>query len=334
MVSSLLLEKERYIPVSSRAEPILYYSTKKSIEDLVGKQLSKVLLYKISSVYKLSEKELLTNYDLLEKSLYKTLGKTADGIIRKVRYKILRYAVLVVPGLTMRDIQNPYISVPGILDRIRKEEILRFVREMPSHEHVALFYKNENLKNEILSAYLDSTSITGTNNDHSSTFQNGVLSPRPQATTNNNNNNNNNYNNCDNTRNNSNYCFNAVSNGINNTNANVVLYGEFLCTNKQKSINESLHDWIQCLHSLNSDETAPVRIANEDATWWLRHCSPNQYVEFQKSLGRHIEDNMSATCAYNISRIDNEYLRTVMSAHNYIIFDQPFVIYKNMNYGQ
>jgi hypothetical protein len=327
MASSLLLEKERYIPASSIAEPILYYSTKRSIEDLVGKQLSKVLLYKISSVYKLSEKELLTNYDLLEESLYKTVGKTANSILRKVRFRILRYAVLVIPSLTMEDIRNPDISIPDILDRIRKEEILRFVRQMPSHEHVAIFYKNENLKNEILSAYLDDTSNTDINKGYSSTIPKGVLSSRPQATSNNNNNNN--------TRDTSNYYFNAVSNNIsNNNNVNSVLYGEFLCTNKQKSLNESLHDWIQGLHSLNSDQTATIRIANEDATWWLRNCSPDQYVEFQKSLGRHIEDNISAACAYDISRIDNEYLRTVMSSHNYIIFDQPFVIYENMSYGQ
>ena len=325
MVSSLLLEKERYIPAHSRAEPILYYSTKRSIEDLVGKQLSKVLLNKISSVYKLSEKELLTNYDLLEKSLYKILGKTANGIIRKIRSEILRYAVFVIRGLTIEDIQNPDISIPHILDRIRKEEILRFVREIPSHEHVAIFYKNENLKNEILSAYLDGTSTIGTNDGYSSTVSKGVLSSRPQATTNNDDNN---------TSNNSNYYFNVVSNNISNNNANAVLYGEFLCTNKQKSLKNSLHDWVQGLHSLNSDQTVTIRIANEDATWWLRNCSPDEYVEFQKSLGRHIQDNMSATCAYDISKIDNEYLRTVMSSHNYIIFDQPFVIYKNMSYGQ
>jgi hypothetical protein len=263
----------------------------------------------------------------LEKSLYKTLGKTANGILRKVRFKILRYAVLVIPGLTMEDIRNPDISIPDILDRIRKEEILRFVREMPSHEHVAIFYKNENLKNEILSAYLDDTSNTDINNGYSSTIPKGVLSSRPQATTNNDSNN-------DNTRNNSNYYFNAVSNNISNNNANAVLYGELLCANKQKSLNESLHDWIQGLHSLNSDQTATIRIANQDATWWLRNCSPDQYIEFQKSLGRHIQDNISAACAYDISKIDNEYLRTVMSSHNYIIFDQPFVIYKNMSYGQ
>lgn len=264
----------------------------------------------------------------MEKSLYKILGKTANGIIRKVRSEILLYAVLVIPGLTIEDIQNPDISIQDILDRIRKEEILRFVREIPSHEHVAIFYKNENLKNEILSAYLDGTGTIGTNDgrSYSSTIPKGVLSSRPQATTNNDDD--------DNTRNNSNYYFNAVSNNISNNNANAVLYGEFLCTNKQKSLNKSLHDWIQGLHSLNSDQTATIRIANEDATWWLRNCSPDEYVEFQKSLGKHIQDNMSATCAYDISKIDNEYLRAVMSSHNYIIFDQPFVIYKNMSYGQ
>jgi len=88
------------------------------------------------------------------------------------------------------------------------------------------------------------------------------------------------------------------------------------------------------LHSLNSDQTATIRIANEEATWWLRNCSPDEYVEFQKSSGRRIQDNVSATCEYDISKIDNEYLCAVMSSHNYIILDQPFVIYKNMSYGQ
>ena len=64
----------------------------------------------------------------------------------------------------------------------------------------------------------------------------------------------------------------------------------------------------------------------------LNYC-PDQYLEFQKSLGRHIQNNMSAMCAYDISKIDNEYLRTIISSHNYIIFDQPFVIYKNMSDG-
>jgi hypothetical protein len=59
----------------------------------------------------------------------------------------------------------------------------------------------------------------------------------------------------------------------------------------------------------------------------LNYCCPDN-VEFHKSLGRRIQDNMSVMCAYDISKIDNEYLRTVMSSYNYIIFDQPLVIYK------
>jgi hypothetical protein len=317
----MLLEEERYVPTSSRAELILYYSTKRSMEEMIGKQLSKVLLYKICSVYNLSENELLTNYDLLEKSLYKILDKGANGILRKTRFEILRHAVLAVPGLTEEDIQDLAISIPDILNLIRKEEILRFVHEIPQHEHIAIFYKNENLKNEMLSAFFDTSA---TINGNSSTTPKGVLSSRPQTTNNNTNN----------------YYLNAVSNNNNSSNDNtsIILYGEFLRTSKQESLNRSLHDWIQRLYTLNSNksqgqQTATIRIANEDAIWWLRNYSPDQYLEFQKSLGRHIQNNMSAMCAYDISKIDNEYLRTIISSHNYIIFDQPFVIYKNMSDG-
>jgi len=38
---------------------------------------------------------------------------------------------------------------------------------------------------------------------------------------------------------------------------------------------------------------------------------------------------VSAICSYDISELNNEFLRTVVASHSYIMFDKPFMIYKN-----
>ena len=60
----------------------------KSIERL-GESASKALLDHICSINELSEKELLTNYDLLEKSLYRVLRKGAEVILRDLKRELL-----------------------------------------------------------------------------------------------------------------------------------------------------------------------------------------------------------------------------------------------------
>ena len=60
----------------------------KSIERL-GESASKALLDHICSINELSEKELLTNYDLFEKSLYRVLRKGAEVILRDLKRELL-----------------------------------------------------------------------------------------------------------------------------------------------------------------------------------------------------------------------------------------------------
>ena len=72
-----ILDDVGYFPISSKAEQILHDASKNSIAFL-GENASRQLIDHICSISGFSEGELLMNYDLLEKSLFKVLGKGAE----------------------------------------------------------------------------------------------------------------------------------------------------------------------------------------------------------------------------------------------------------------
>ena len=95
-------------------------------------QTSKALLDHICSINGLSEKELLTNYDLFEKSLYKVLRKGAEVILHYLKRELLVQAILIDPNITISDIRNPQLAVGDILKRIRVVETLEFANSKPN----------------------------------------------------------------------------------------------------------------------------------------------------------------------------------------------------------
>ena len=96
-------------------------------------------------------------------------------------------------------------------------------------------------------------------------------------------------------------------------------------------------DWIAKLNSSNksrqNNTDSPTRIAGEDAMWWFRNGFAGYILGFEKSMGRYLQDNMSGLCGYNISNvsnghIDRESINTLISAHGYVILDEPFSLYR------
>ncbi|MDQ6862299.1 MAG: hypothetical protein M3044_00600 [Thermoproteota archaeon] len=109
----------------------------------IGKSYSKVLLHNMCSFYGLSENELLTNYDLFERSLYRILGKAAQPLIGCIKAEMLRYAIMNGSEITATDILNPMLTVSYVLKDIHDREVFDFVRNVPSCEHIAFLYTNE-----------------------------------------------------------------------------------------------------------------------------------------------------------------------------------------------
>ena len=301
---SNVLDELGYFPLSSKAEAILYDVAKKSIERL-GESASKALLDHICSINGLSEKELLTNYDLFEKSLYRVLRKGAEVILHYLKRELLVHAVLIDPNITISDIRNPRLAVGDILKRIRVVEALEFVRKIPSHKHIAFLYRDENSKDDILAAFFD-TKITGK-------ATKGLLS----------------------------------SNKPTNDELSYMSYEELLQEppREYEVVAKRLDDWIAKLNSSNKSQQqqnntdiATLRIATEDAMWWVRNGFTGYYMGFEKSMGRYLQDRVSVLCGYNISNVSNENIdskniKTMIAAHDHVILDESFVMFRAANMG-
>jgi hypothetical protein len=179
---------------------------------------------------------------------------------------------LIDPNITISDIRNPRLAVGDILKRIRAVETLEFVRKIPSHMHVAFLYRNENSKDDILVAFFD-TKTTGK-------ATKGLLS----------------------------------TNKLTNDDLSYMLYEELLQEPPRdyEVVAKRLDDWIAKLNSSNKSQQqnntgfATVRIATEDALWWVRNGFMGYYMGFEKSMVRYLQDSVSFLCGYNISNVSDE----------------------------
>lgn len=351
---STLLEELGYFPVNSKVNKVLIASIKACLEKL-GKSYSDALLYNMCSLSGLTENELLTNFELFEDSLYRTVGKAANSILHDIKKKILIHAVILNPSLTVGNILDPTLTINDVLRGINEAETLGFMRDnslLSPRAHIILLYKSEKIKDKILSAFFDINNVTKCNcassHQHHLPFlllsekATKLMSPisnivyedilqekytglRGGNKIDDDNTNNNNF------------------NGINE-------YGDYNLN--QPIILEKISDLIhklttaspsRCCRSSNNNR---IRIAEEDASWWIR----NGFFKILTSLERLVntimkeEKNFSFLCAFNISKLANgvllldkndnanETVKKVISYHNYVVVEgspsSSIIVYK------
>jgi predicted transcriptional regulator YheO len=296
-----ILDKLGYVPIPSQADRILYDAARRSIERF-GQSASKAIIDHMCSVDGLSEEELLTNFDLLEKSLQRVLRKGAEVVLHDIKIEILTHAVLMDPTITISEIRNPQLTIRNILKRIRSTEALEFIREKASRKHIAFLYRNEDAKNKIFSAFFD-TNIT----DKAS--KGLLLSKKPN---------------------------NGLAQVLNYVNSSM-LYEELLQESREEQVvAKKLSDWVHSLKNLILDNTKndDTRIASEDVTWWMRNGFADHYcIGFEKSIGR-LQDDLSVLCGYNISDYSsNGTINTMIATHGYVILDETSILYRAPGVG-
>jgi len=254
------------------------------------------LLHRMCSFYGLSENELLTNYDLFERSLYRILGKSGQSIINTIKADMLRYAITHGSDITVTDILDPLLTVDYVLKHIHEKEVFEFVRDLPPHEHIAFLYTHEIAKNNILSEFFHRQE----QEDHQDPIPLGLISiktPKLDA-----------------------HLFN-------------ISYDELLNKTRKYKAKESLAAWIAHVHSCNKSEHHATRIAEEDASLWLKNgFSADEDLNLEQMFSTlTCDNNLSILCAFDISKIAesdiNSMLKSIISAHDYVILDEPFVVY-------
>jgi hypothetical protein len=318
-----MLDKLGYIPVSSKAEHIISESIKKSLENLFGHAATVVLLHHLASFYGLSERELTTNYEIFEKSLSRISGYGAKTVLRDIRKEMLIETIKTSSGseITEQDILNPDIGIRDIIKKIGYDEIAKFVHAMPPGEHINLVYKNEETKDKILSVFLSSES------HHDEIVNDRITSRRGLIT-------------------NKLTKFNYIY--------NILYYEDLSLAVERSEIINKLWDWMIWLRNTNYSNifkegrdkeivryedkdinaSSYVRIAIEDAGWFLLNNFTYEFLSFEKIIKKYLDEDkdMSVLCTYKISDISgssDDMLTKIIETHHYVILENPLMIYKS-----
>jgi hypothetical protein len=308
-----VLEELEYISVVPRSDRIISDIIKKSLEQ-IGKSYSKAILYNMCSLCNLSEYELLTNYDLFEKSLSSILGKPANAILTVIKKEILTYAVMADADITVEEILNPSLKISDIVKYIHEVEVFDFVRKMGPHHHAILLYSKENIRYKILGQFLNSNKSGFDDDDDDGTYkypQAGLLSNQ------------------------------TVEDSINPRIVNNLSFEKlFQPTINKMSIQKLLY-WIARVHPSNvppigdndNNNNSATRIAG-DGIWWLTNGYVEWLVSFEKLINKYkAANNMSMLCLFDVSKISasnmSSVMRQIISCHDSVITDNPFAIYNS-----
>jgi len=170
-----LLDELGYLPIRSNTEEILHEAVTRSFESL-GNSACKALLNNICSIHGLSEKELFTNYDLFENSLYNILGNTAHRVIRIIKRELLTIAVISNNcNLSPHEILDPSLTVNMILNDIRIKELCEFVK-LSDYQHLAVLFYNSAFKEKLFHEFVSPSTA--------SNAPKGIIMERPEQTAN------------------------------------------------------------------------------------------------------------------------------------------------------
>jgi hypothetical protein len=284
-----------FIPVESTAEIVLYNSIKESLQE-IGIAYSKAVIDHICKFSGLSEREILTNCDIFEDSMYRIFGHGAISIINRVKATALRIAVTENKSdLTVPQILDPSLTLDDILREIRSIEALDFINKMAPYNHLALLYSREDSLTKILAEYFgpkDTPKVLLSENPgkYSRIALSGTISYGE--------------------------LFGTVSDRIE--------------TDKGGRI----QDWLSQvrIRSIHPNSNVPARFAIDDATWWIRNGFTRGLTLLEQSLCKKLPNNTSILCAFDISKLNPKQLGTIKSImryHDYVIIEEPaFAVYK------
>ena len=93
-----------------------------------------------------------------------------------------------------------------------------------------------------------------------------------------------------------------------------------------------LHNWISSIGTSSKRSNICTRIAEDDATWWIRNGCTRALSSIELSLCRELPQSTSILCAFDISKLTPKQLstmRAIIGSHDYVIIEEPsFTVYR------
>ena len=145
-----LIENSGYIYRNQKTD-IVIRDIILNVLNRIGKSYSKALIYQICNLYGLSQNELLSNYELFEKSITRVLGKTGFPIILRIKKELLKYLVLNKFEINVKDILDPSFNVPKIINKLVESDNYELISEnLNKGNHIFLLCSNDKYIEKII----------------------------------------------------------------------------------------------------------------------------------------------------------------------------------------
>lgn len=140
-IARFLVQKS-YAPL--RIQDRIVSAAAKKMLSVLGEAPTKALMFHMTSLTGMGEKELLANFKELERALWSVFGCGADIMLKRLSDELA--AATRSTGLGFNE----------MLDEIRKDEPLAFVRNVNYGEHALLLYKSVAFRDKMVKGFFDS----------------------------------------------------------------------------------------------------------------------------------------------------------------------------------
>jgi hypothetical protein len=140
-VARFLVQKG-YAPL--KVQDRIVSAAAKKMVSVLGEAPTKALMFHMTSLTGLGEKELLANFKALERALWSVFGCGADIMLKRLNDELA--AATRSAGLGLNE----------MLDEIRRDEPLAFVRNVNYGEHALLLYKSIMFRDKMVKGFFDS----------------------------------------------------------------------------------------------------------------------------------------------------------------------------------
>ncbi|MGI0020058.1 MAG: hypothetical protein ACREAY_06280 [Nitrososphaera sp.] len=131
-----------YAPLQIQ-ERIVSAAAKKTLA-VLGDTSSRALLFHMTSLTGLQERELLANFRELEKALWSVFGYGADIMLKRLSEELAAAT------------RSCDLGFNEMLDEVRRDGPLAFMRSMDYGEHVLLLYKSAAFRDRMVAGFFDS----------------------------------------------------------------------------------------------------------------------------------------------------------------------------------
>ncbi|AIC15469.1 hypothetical protein [Nitrososphaera viennensis] len=136
-----LLDERGYKPLKMQEKAVA--SAAMSSLTVLGESSIRALLFHMSTLAGMQERELLSNYKEFEKALWSALGSGADIILKRFDEELAK------------NVQATDMGPNEVLDAMRRDESYVFMRNVSAGEHVLLLYRSVQFRDRMLGAFFD-----------------------------------------------------------------------------------------------------------------------------------------------------------------------------------